>query len=77
MLSSDLESKAELDLAELMGGPDLSSQAGIRGDYGRLRKVCSFASGCDSSSVAEWLSLVILGVEVMRRASIQEGLWPP
>lgn len=72
LLAGHLDSKADLDLANLTGGPELGSLSSILGNYGCLLEACYVVRESAPLLVAEFLSLVISDVDAVSRASILE-----
>lgn len=70
VLVGNLECESDWDLADLMGGPVLSSQTSIPGDYGHLLEACSVVDESVPQSMADLLSLAIRGVEAMTRGHL-------
>lgn len=77
VLSSYLEGEADLDLADLTGGSDLTIQTSIPSDHRHLCTACSAVNEPIPSSVADLLLLAIQGVEVTSRACILEVRFGP
>lgn len=70
MLVGDVEGKTDWDLADLTGGPKLSSPVSIHRCYRRPYKMCSVLSESFFSSAANLLSLAILTMDAMSKSSI-------
>lgn len=72
VLASDLDGKANWDMADMTGDLDLGSWATLLGGYGRVLEVCWLIIESVPLLGVDQLSLAIRVVEVISRASILE-----